>query len=307
MSILFWLVFISCLAGIIIYWFCIKYPRFLAMLKVLFTPIPKNTFSYWKYHEYRHQKLESKGKFSDKLFAKKYVESNYSDEMNINCAKLLFEGVPTVNDLKGLKHMYKAFVIKANHGCGYNIIVKKDNDLKQEDMIEYINKCSSWLRQTWGNSILHKLLRIQEWQYQYIQPKVFIEECLEEDMTDYKLHTINGTVEFVTVVFDRQDHQFSFNLYGVRPWRLLEGVSKMPTLAYNDPVSKIMEPPQLQTMIEFAQSFTKATKFEYCRVDLYVRHNQVYFGEFTFSPLANMGLYYPLSFEQYLLQKVLGK
>eukprot|EP01084_Bolivina_argentea_P038935 71970_1 len=146
--------------------------------RVLLTRFPETTFSYWKYNEYRHQNHQSKGTFSDKLFAKKYVESIYSDEMNVKWAKLLFVGVPTTDDLKRLRTLHKEFVIKANHGCKWNIMVKKDDHLKEQDMIEYIRKCSSWLKQTYGNSLARRILHMEEFQYQYIEPKVFIEEYL---------------------------------------------------------------------------------------------------------------------------------
>eukprot|EP01083_Nonionella_stella_P033436 91544_1 len=311
MSILSWLLLIGFSIGITILLLCVKYPMLWLLLKILFTRFHKGTFSYWKYHEYRHQKLESKGKFSDKLFAKQYVESIYCDmyDINIKCAKLLLEGVPTIKDLKELKQIHKHFVIKANHGWHQTIVVKKDDDLKEQDMMKYIHKCSSWLKQSFGNTMIHKLVRCQELQYSYIQPKVFIEECLGENMTDYKLHTIHGKVEFMEVVFDRdigQAEKSSTNVYGVNPWRLLEGVY---TTIYNcnDSGTKIDEPTQLQTMIAFAEAFTKTTKFEYCRVDLYIVRNQVYFGEFTFSPSANVNRFYPLSFDQYLYEKVLEK
>eukprot|EP01083_Nonionella_stella_P111365 326604_1 len=309
MSILSWLLLIGFSIGITILLLCVKYPMLWLLLKILFTRFHKGTFSYWKYHEYRHQKLESKGKFSDKLFAKQYVESIYCDmyDINIKCAKLLLEGVPTIKDLKELKQIHKHFVIKANHGWHQTIVVKKDDDLKEQDMMKYIHKCSSWLKQTHGNAMFHKFMRCQELHYQHIQPKVFIEECLGENMTDYKLHTINGKVEFMEVIFDRNDgQQINANLYGVKPWRLLEGVSTT-FLPFNDPVSKTEEPPQLATMIAFAEAFTKTAKFEYCRVDLYVVRKQVYFGEFTFSPAGDCIRWYPLSFEQRWFEKVLHK
>eukprot|EP01083_Nonionella_stella_P314490 1133216_1 len=307
MSIRSWLLLICFLVGIAVLLLWMKYQMFRVLLKLLFTRFQKNTFSHWQYNTYRHQKLQSKGQLTDKLFAKHYVESIYSDEMNIKCAKLLFEGVPTKKDLKELKQIHQNFVIKANHGCHWTIVVKKDDDLEEQDMIDYIHKCSSWLKQSFGNTMIHKLVRCQELQYSYIQPKVFIEECLGENMTDYKLHTINGKVEFMEVIFDRNDgQQINANLYGVKPWRLLEGVSTT-FLPFNDPVSKTEEPPQLATMIAFAEAFTKTAKFEYCRVDLYVVRKQVYFGEFTFSPGANASRFYPLSFDQYLYEKVLEK
>eukprot|EP01083_Nonionella_stella_P071141 190915_1 len=171
--------------------------------RVLLTRFPETTFSYWKYNEYRHQNHQSKGTFSDKLFAKKYVESIYSDEMNVKWAKLLFVGVPTTDDLKRLRTLHKEFVIKANHGCKWNIMVKKDDHLKEQDMIEYIRKCSSWLKQTYGNSMFRSIFRANELHYRYIEPKVFIEEYLGDNLKDYKLHTINGKVEFVGVHSDR--------------------------------------------------------------------------------------------------------
>eukprot|EP01083_Nonionella_stella_P149387 474405_1 len=180
--------------------------------------------------------------------------------MNISCAKLLFEGVPTVKDLKRLKASHGEFVIKANHGCRWNIIEAKDNDLKEQDMMEYITKCSTWLTQTYHNGPKERLLNFAELQYKYIEPKVFVEECLGKDLVDYKLHTFNGKVEFVQVQFDRAGHDCSTNVYWAKPWRFLDGVWSYPLLPYNDPKTQIKEPPQFQTMVAFAEAFTKAKK-----------------------------------------------
>eukprot|EP01083_Nonionella_stella_P111366 326606_1 len=305
----------SSLFAIVVVFLSMKYmyPRQAHIFtNIFFLRFAKNTFTYWMYHEYRHQKLPSKGTFSDKLFAKKYVESIYSDEMNVKWAKLLFVGVPTMDDLKRLKASHEAFVIKANHGCKWNIIVTKDNHLMEQDMSEYIGKCSSWLNQTYGKGMLRKMiLGCEELQYQYIEPKVFIEQYLGDDIVDYKLHTVNGKVELVEVNFDRAVREANgqfvrVNFYGVKPWRILDGVSNT-FVSYNDPKTQIKEPPHLDTMIAFAEAFTSAHSFAFCRVDLFIVDNQVYFGEFTFSPAGDCIRWYPLSFEQRWFEKVLHK
>eukprot|EP01084_Bolivina_argentea_P222170 376122_1 len=101
-------------------------------------------------------------------------------------------------------------------------------------------------------------LGCEELQYQYIEPKVFIEEYLGDNLTDYKFHTINGKVEFVEVHSDRAIREANgqsvvSNYYSPNPWGLLDGVwSSLAAKAYNDPKTQIKEPPHLQTMIAFA-------------------------------------------------------
>jgi len=163
------------------------------------------------------------------------------------------------------------FVIKATHGCGYNLIVRDKSRLEPEPVRRQLTK---WLQTNYG-----EIFGLgTEWCYRHIPPSLIIEEFLEEDgrsAPDYKFWCFSGRVECLTVhcrrhemhvtqTFDRnfKPYKFPFHLY--------------------DTSEEIHPPPNFADMVGVAE--TLAGGFDFIRVDMYNVHGRVLLGEFTVYP-----------------------
>lgn len=89
------------------------------------------------------------------------------------------------------------FVIKCNHGSGWNIIIKDKNKINES---EVKSKLSRWINTTYG-------LNGFELQYFNIPPKIIIEKKMEneghDELFDYKFWCFNGSAKYVQFVHDR--------------------------------------------------------------------------------------------------------
>ena len=117
---------------------------------------------------------------TDKLRAKALVRARYPD---IRVPKTYWEGddpqmIP-VSILSG------TCVVKANHGCGWNMLVV-DGKVKQSELKQ---KASKWMRRRYGR-------RRAEWAYKNITPRLFVEEMVTAGQApvncEYKCYVAAG-------------------------------------------------------------------------------------------------------------------
>ena len=174
----------------------------------------------------------------------------------------------------------KDFVVKANHGSGWNIIVRDGKYNKKE----IIKKCKAWLKTPHG---LDKL----EWAYKNVKRKIIIEKLLEDNdgniPKDYKFFVFHGKCKMIQVDFDRfcghtktlcdENWNYLDVVYGYekgRPLKKSEKINKLKKLAEH-----------------------LAKPFSHVRVDLYCLGNQPYVGEFTHYSLTGMTPFKPEKFD----------
>ena len=166
-----------------------------------------------------------------------------------------------------------SFVIKCNHGCGYNIIVKNKNDFNFEDVKKQLNE---WMKTDYwkeGGEI----------QYKYIKKKIVIEEFLK-DVEDYKFYCFNGlpkimyvsTSEWENNIFMKDKYLDFFDMNFNRIECQLKG---HPNYSGNLEYIKNFE-----KMKELAQKLSE--DFPFVRVDLYDSNGKIYISELTFIPTA---------------------
>ena len=169
------------------------------------------------------------------------------------------------------------FVIKCNHGCAYNIIVK---DKSQLDLAEVKAKLDKWMSENfafrWG----------YELQYRDIPPKIIIEKYIENqlsggDLYDYKFWCFNGRVEYIQFLSERNLDGLKMAFYD-RNWRKQDFVYSYPLDAKNIPA-----PDNLDKMIELAETLSK--NFGHVRVDFYrLDDGTIYLGEMTFTSASGL-------------------
>ena len=160
------------------------------------------------------------------------------------------------------------FVIKTNHGCGYNIIVKDRKSLDQEKTKRQLK---IWLEENFAQD---KYLGIV-WGYRNIKPSIIIEEFIEDNgkvPVDYKFYCFSGKVEIVTLHLDRfgENKTKAFNR-NFEPLRFRKEFRQWD--------GECQRPPNFEIMVNLSESL--AEDFDFIRVDLYSVGNKIYFGELT--------------------------
>lgn len=214
-----------------------------------------------------------KTKLADKYLVRKWVEEKIGGEYLIPLLGVYdrFEDI----DFSALPDR---FVVKANHGCGYNYIVKDKRKVDFDDMRKKVN---GWLHENYGDKLGTEL------HYRNIEPKIVIEQYLENeqshgDLYDYKFWCFNGRVEYVLFLSERNTDGLKMAFYD-REWR------KQP-FAYSYPIdNKVNEKPDnLEQMITLAEKLSAG--FMHVRVDFYrLDSGKVYFGEMTFTSASGGG------------------
>jgi len=200
---------------------------------------------------------------NDKLRVREYVTAKKMGDYLIpllwsgeNPEQIPFEQLP-----------YK-FVIKATHGCSYNIIVNDKIKIDSEKIKETL---AMWLNE---NYCLDFLIGA-EWGYKNIKPSIIIESLIQEDgkcPVDYKFWCFSGRVESISVHFDR------FEMHSTRAFnRSFEPGG----LSFDLPLHSgaYERPANYKEMVRVAELLAEG--FDFMRVDLYNVANKIYFGELT--------------------------
>ena len=172
------------------------------------------------------------------------------------------------------------FVIKANHGCGYNLFIEDKEKINKEKICIQLSR---WLQENF-------YYKFREWQYKDIEPCILIEEYLRDKTTrtadDYKFYCFEGKVHFIHCLYDRFTG-FKENFYD-KDWNLQDFY-----YVTSRKKSKAARPENLRGMIEIAEKLSEG--FDYVRVDLYNINSKIYFGEMTFTPLGGYMKFRPAS------------
>lgn len=208
---------------------------------------------------------ERKTLYTDKYRVREYVARKIGQKYLI---PLL--GVWDKFDDIDFEKLPSSFVLKCNHGSGWNQIVKNKECMS---MPETKKKFDLWMDTNYGD--LYGL----ELQYENIERKIIAEELLsidgETDILDYKFFAFDGKVELIQVDIDRSlNHRR--NLY-TPDWTLLPYEILFPSA----PEVTIPKPAYLDEMIHIAEGLAKG--FIHVRVDLYLVNEKIYFGELTFT------------------------
>lgn len=220
---------------------------------------------------------------ADKYLAREYVKEKIGEEYLI---PLL--GVWDSFDEIDFNLLPEKFVLKTNHACGGNLIVKDKAKLNFKDAREKFKNWLSYNPQVYDYYELH---------YRDIPKKIIAEEYIEQvdgNLNDYKFYCSYGEVLFVLVVSDRYTgHKEN---YYTTDWSELDislgGYPKNPN---------IKRPRDLDCMIRAAKQLSK--DFAFVRVDFYdlatdtIGKNGVLFGELTFASASGTDSIEPKSFD----------
>lgn len=167
------------------------------------------------------------------------------------------------------------FVIKCNHGSGWNIIVKDKSKLNLAETKEKLDK---WLKTNFAFKYGYEL------HYRDIKPKIIIEKYVSNDgknLYDYKFWCFNGNVKYMQFRNDFSEH-LEMCFYDLH-WE------KQP-FYYDHPLYKpdLPKPDNFSEMVNIAQKLCKG--FAFVCVDLYrLNDGSIKFGEMTFTRSSGTG------------------
>lgn len=223
--------------------------------------------------------------YVDKFKVKKIVKNMKIDNLYItNTYKVLDLNSKNID----LNLLPKDCVIKTNNGSGDVILIQNRNIYKMIGRGKVLEpKVSNYKK--WLELSIKPHVTKYENQYKYIKPIVFVEEFLGNNIQDYKFYCFGGKVHFFHIDSGRfSDHcqnfyDLNFNLLPFRK----EGKKNCKF--------KIKKPRNLKKMIEISEKLSK--KFDFVRIDLYEINNKIYFGEFTFCPVAAQSIFTPIEYE----------
>lgn len=170
-----------------------------------------------------------------------------------------------------LSKLPNSFVIKCNHGCKMNIIVKDKSKINLNAIKLQLNKWLTTDFSQFNGCELH---------YKLIKHKILIEEYKENeghsDLTDYKFYCLNGKPIFCQVIEDRHTH-ITCSHYDMN-WKY---APQYDWIEYHSSPN-VKKPAHFEEMIEYAKILS--ADFKLARSDFYLINDKIYLGEITFTP-----------------------
>lgn len=175
------------------------------------------------------------------------------------------------------------FVIKCNHGSGYNIICEDKTQFDTNIATELLNR---WLVSKYGRE--HS-----EMVYEKIQPRIICEELIQTNdglpPKDYKVFCSYGKPMFLFVAQDRINNNTKFDFYDTR-WNWIDvrnGHSNAP--------QHLEKPNFLEELLKSASIL--AEDYPIVRIDFYHENQRLYFGEMTFLHFGGVTPFQPSNYD----------
>lgn len=158
------------------------------------------------------------------------------------------------------------FVLKCNHGCGYNIICKDKSKLDETETKQTLHR---WIHEDFSkfNAEPH---------YAKIDRKIICEKFLEGEVINYNIYVFNGKAVFFSVAGGLGDGADEYLTY----YNPDGTVADFKNKSY--PVKKTELSALLPEMIETAEYLAK--DFPLVRVDLFDINGNIILSEMTFTP-----------------------
>lgn len=177
------------------------------------------------------------------------------------------------------------YVIKTNHGCSYNIIVKDNSFANYSEIKRQLDK---WMKV----NFCHDTYLGIGWGYKNIKPRIMVETFIGEkgkSPVDYKFFCFAGQMEFFKVDLDRhEDHSERFFDRDFNELNVLE-------VGLKHYKGRVNLPDNIKEMITISESLSDG--FDFIRVDLYSAKDKIFFGELTPYPGGVSARFEPDSYD----------
>lgn len=220
-----------------------------------------------------HDNTAHKTELADKYLVRNWIAESVGD-------KYLIPIIGARDDFDDIdfKELPDKFVLKCNHGSGYNYVIK---DKEKLDYIKAKKIFQNWMKTNFA------FAGTLELQYADIPRKIIAEEYIEQldgNLLDYKVHCFMGEPKYIQVIGDRDlvrhtgAQMIYDNMWNEQTWCFAD---------YPKFSRKIDCPLILNEMLEVSRKLSR--EFVYVRIDFYIIENELKFGEMTFTPAS--GLY----------------
>ena len=206
-------------------------------------------------------------KCADKIGVREYVKEKIGEQYLVPIIGI-YNSVDEIN----FENLPEKFVAKVNWGSGQNIIVTNKLEL---DIETTKRKLAEWMKPE--NNLYYEGL---EWVYKNINPKIIIEEYIQEadDLIDYKFFCYNSEPKNMFIVKNRKlgKDNMTLNFFD-------SNFNSLPFTRNFKRSEEIFTKPILwDEMIKISKIL--AEPFPFVRVDFYMLNNQLKIGELTFYP-----------------------
>lgn len=212
-------------------------------------------------------------KFADKYLVRQFV----SEEIGAQYLVPLL-GIYKRADEIDFNLLPDRFILKTNHGSGWNILCEDKKSLNLKKARRLLSK---WL-------LYNAYYLSREKQVKNIKPLIICEELLDYNINDFKFFCHNGEPFIVQVDIGRfTNHKRAF--YNMT-WTKQDFSFVYPIYSEDIP-----PPEKFEEMKEVAKKLSK--QFKFSRIDLYIHQAKVYFGEITFFPEGGSGYFIPPEYD----------
>jgi hypothetical protein len=204
--------------------------------------------------------------------ADKYLVREYVKECGLE--SILVPLIAVYNDAHEINFdiLPDKFILKCNHGSGFNITIKDKRNIESKEIINQLDK--------WMSYDYSKLA--QEIHYHNIQHRIVCEVLISENApTEYQFRMINGKPINILAVRKSYDSQPSYveNAYNLDWTPSTDYFSELPRDTFE-------RPKHLDKLIQYAKILSKP--FPFVRVDFYEVGDKIFFAELTFTPAGNI-------------------
>ena len=225
-----------------------------------------------------YEPSELKTRLADKYLVREWVENKIGKKYLIP-----LYGVWDNFDEIDFDELPNKFVLKCNHGCGMNIIVKDKNDFDIQNAREKIN---AWM-------IIEHGQQFVEPHYNDIKHKIIAEKFMEDKesyyLRDYKFFCFNGKPLYCYFGIIETTEEESKKTFFDMNWKH-QAFRRKDHLQEENP-EKIKKPKTFSLMKKLAAKLSE--EFTFVRVDFYEIDDKIYFGEMTFTPTGGYMTYEP--------------
>lgn len=212
------------------------------------------------------------GPLSDKMLVREHVAATVG-------ARHLVPLIAATTDIESFDFgtLPRRFVMKANHGSGWNKLVW---DRDEADIEALRREAAGWLKANFHPT--HS-----ERHYKTVRPQIMFEELLLADdghvARDYKINCFRkgGRLTQILDIHSSRftGHHANFVNADWTPIDLSWGAPRLP-------IEEVEKPPEFEQMLALADRLSRG--FNHVRVDLYVCNGNIYVGELTFTPAAGL-------------------
>lgn len=238
----------------------------------LSTPVTLNEkIQYLKFKSYNNNALITQ--CADKYAVREYVKSKGCEEI----LNELYFVCDSVDDIPW-DSLPNKFVIKGNHGAGYNLICQDKKSLDKNLAGKTID---GWMREDfWKRDV--------EFNYKNIKKKIIGEKYIDtpdgRGPDDYKVYCFHGVPHCMMLCIGRDKGVPKF-VYFDRDFKVLPYSQDSLELTTEE-INSFVKPEGYDEIFEYAEKL--AVPFDFVRADFYLSDGKVIFGELTFTPSAGL-------------------